>query len=674
MNSLGPVPPPPAPPGSPPPRPPAIPVAPQTESTGQQSTGTNSGGTQTTPPPPATVPAAVPQPAPAVSVPASLAGVLAGTTIPAEVVTARPDGQIVVQTPNGTAVAQMPNPPPAGSTLTLQIVSATAADVRAMVVAVDDTVVDPPVPLRLTVTGVTAPPAPVDAAAARPTATAPLPAPAPAPLPDLGTVMPARIVAPPAQPLPSAPAGGLPGLPQVMALAGQPLLARIVTLTPPPQFTALATSATVPNTAAPISSATTAATGAPVATPNAMPLPASALPPAVAAPATPAAAFSAAPSSNAPPAAPGSTLNPATALPGAPPTAPTASVMATPRAGTPAFTPATPLDAGVRPAALAATPAASPAAPTPAPTAPALPTSQGLIAAVTLNGFVMASTPNQAVIATPAGTLVVETRGTLPPGTQMTLAVEPAAAAAGGELPDIDAPSTATPTTPRAALLELADGWPALRHALHAAETLNPAAVAAFMNQRLPGLNGRTAANILFFLTALRRGDVGGWLGPELTQTLDRSRERGRLTRLQAEFTQLSQLADAPAGGEWRVLPFPLFDGGTIDPVFLFYRGKRKGKDGAPRDDLRFLVDVKLSQLGALQLDGLVRSKRFDLVIRSHAPMTPAMREDIGRIFTEALGATGMTGDVVFQTVAPFPVSPFAEMMGEGGHGTGTNA
>jgi hypothetical protein len=291
---------------------------------------------------------------------------------------------------------------------------------------------------------------------------------------------------------------------------------------------------------------------------------------------------------------------------------------------------------------------------------------QGLIAAITLNGFVMASTPNQAVIATPAGTLLVETRGALPPGTQVSLAVEPSLAALAPQ--DADARTSTTPTTPRAALLELADGWPALRHALGAAEMLNPAAAQAFMNQRLPGLNGRAAANIIFFLTALRLGDAGNWLGPELTQTLDRSRERVRLTRLQAEFAQLSQLVDSPAGGDWRVLPFPLYDGQTIDPLFLYYRGKRKGRKGAPQDDLRFLVDVRLSQLGALQFDGLVRGKRFDLVLRSHAPMATAMREDIDRIFSEALGATGMAGDIVFQTVAPFPVSPFAEMMGEQGH------
>ncbi len=295
------------------------------------------------------------------------------------------------------------------------------------------------------------------------------------------------------------------------------------------------------------------------------------------------------------------------------------------------------------------------------------------MAAVTLNGFVMASTPSQAVIATPAGTLVVETRGTLPPGSQITRAVEPAPLVPGAAI-GIDAPASTAPTNPRAALLELAEGWPALRHALHAAETLNPAAATAFMNQRLPGLNGRAAANIIFFLTALRRGDVAGWLGPELAKTIEGSRERGRLTRLQAEFTQLAQLADQPAGGEWRVLPFPLYDGQVIDPVFLFYRGRRKGRNGAPKDDLRFLVDVRLSQLGALQFDGLVRDKRFDLVIRSHAPMDGAMREDIGRIFSEALGATGMTGEVVFQTVAPFPVSPFAEVMAERGHPDATNA
>ena len=46
---------------------------------------------------------------------------------------------------------------------------------------------------------------------------------------------------------------------------------------------------------------------------------------------------------------------------------------------------------------------------------------------------------------------------------------------------------------------------------------------------------------------------------------------------------------------------------------------------------------MELSQLGRMQLDGLVRggNKRLDLIVRSATPLPGHMRDDIRRIFSE---------------------------------------
>ena len=65
---------------------------------------------------------------------------------------------------------------------------------------------------------------------------------------------------------------------------------------------------------------------------------------------------------------------------------------------------------------------------------------------------------------------------------------------------------------------------------------------------------------------------------------------------------------------------------------------------------------------GPFQFDGLVREKRFDLMVRSHVALSPKMRADIGTLFQEALELGDYKGNLVFQKVKEFPVSPLDEI------------
>jgi hypothetical protein len=71
---------------------------------------------------------------------------------------------------------------------------------------------------------------------------------------------------------------------------------------------------------------------------------------------------------------------------------------------------------------------------------------------------------------------------------------------------------------------------------------------------------------------------------------------------------------------------------------------------------------VNFAALGAFQLDGLIRGKRFDLMIRSRSRLSRNQRQDIINIFENALEVGGATGALEFRTVEVFPVSPLDEL------------
>ena len=151
----------------------------------------------------------------------------------------------------------------------------------------------------------------------------------------------------------------------------------------------------------------------------------------------------------------------------------------------------------------------------------------------------------------------------------------------------------------------------------------------------------RLSSAILFFLQALKGGALDGWLGGQAIEGLERLGRGDLASRLMREFTQLSRLSEA-SSGEWRFFPIPLYDGSELHQLRLFIRGRdpRNGGPAGSGDDdkaTRFVVDLEHSRLGPLQLDGLVRERRFDLVMRSRKPLSEAMQRDIIGIYDEAI-------------------------------------
>jgi len=322
--------------------------------------------------------------------------------------------------------------------------------------------------------------------------------------------------------------------------------------------------------------------------------------------------------------------------------------------------------AGVAPTGGGQAEAGSAAPPTGSPGQAAPPPAAG---SIRLEGLVTGHTPSgQPQVQTLAGLLTLQIGSQLPAGTRLAL-----------DLPKQQLAALTAQTLPQGlpeaagGPLSLAYAWPALQLALDGLETLDAAEARALLSPQgpatpLPQPGARLSSAMLFFINALAGGNPGAWLGDLLGgqagKRLERAGQSELLNRLRGDLGGMSRLAEA--GGEsWRLLPIPLYNNGQVQQMRMFLRrrrdgSKQRGKDG---EATRFVLEVTLSKLGDLQLDGLVRPKRFDLILRSRQSLPLAMRQDISEIFESANGATGFEGSITFQDSPdwqPMPISATA--------------
>lgn len=287
--------------------------------------------------------------------------------------------------------------------------------------------------------------------------------------------------------------------------------------------------------------------------------------------------------------------------------------------------------------------------------APVQPQTTGVVAGTSAQG--------RPLLQTPVGLLAIQVRAPLPIGAQFTIEL----------LSPHQSPLT---IGARPEPIPLTQTWPYLEEALQLlpenaapATTAGGTASAAAPGQ-IPRPGPNLTSSVLFFLSALSGGNAGTWLQGLLTSRGRESIEgQGRgdlLTRLMQDFTQLGRLTDV-AGPDWRFVPIPLYDGNQLHQLRLFLRQHRKPPDDE-RDDraeaTRFIVEVRLSQLGDLQLDGLIKQKRFDLMLRTRQALPPSMRQRITEIFGSANSAAGYLGNVGFQASedwVPMPLANDAE-------------
>lgn len=280
-----------------------------------------------------------------------------------------------------------------------------------------------------------------------------------------------------------------------------------------------------------------------------------------------------------------------------------------------------------------------------APEAPDAPLPRGEeTAAPQVRGTVAGATPQgQPIVATRQGMLVLTTQGTLPAGTRIV-----------AELRD---PAQALPAAPHEAEPAGAKDWPALRQVMTAIATADPELAHTLTHTILPQPSPKLSTALTFLMSALGSGDARSWLGDEAVATLERTGQTALLRLMDDEFRGAQRQAAEPAQGEWRLYTVPMFVEQTLHPVHIHVRGieadeRRDGGAGSDGRGSRFLIDLELSRFGPLQLDGLVRPRRFDLILRTHVPLPGELRAELTGVFADSVSTVGYAGALSFQTGA----------------------
>ncbi len=311
--------------------------------------------------------------------------------------------------------------------------------------------------------------------------------------------------------------------------------------------------------------------------------------------------------------------------------------------------------------------------PPPVPTPPA---AQPAPPQAVITGVVTRATPaSPPVITTDFGQIQLNIRANLPAGTRVTLEVTaqlpPQPGAAPPPLPLAMLPLSGPPSLGLAAGGTTV-GWPNLSEALAQLQRADPAAAAEFA-AAIPDGGPRTTVAAVAFAQAMRTGDSRSWPGDTNLRALERIGPRGAhlAAQISEEVSALSHQAAQNTGTEWRALPVPWNADGRIDRITLISRregdaddtGGKKGGGG-----LRFLINLDLSRLGPLQLDGMLRkeTRGFDLMIRTKQPLSDALRLELTGVFAESTAAMGLKGGLSFQVARKF-----ADPLGDTGFRSG---
>ncbi len=213
-------------------------------------------------------------------------------------------------------------------------------------------------------------------------------------------------------------------------------------------------------------------------------------------------------------------------------------------------------------------------------------------------------------------------------------------------------PAVSPAATP--ASLDLLPGpeWPVLEELATTFAQTAPQALQAFAHiAPNPSLPAQLPAAALLFLVAVRSGDPELWLGNK-AEILRRADKTELLTRLAGDMNTVNKFSSDPAIQDWKAFPMPLYYDGQFQKAMLWFRQDGGRQDLQKADGARttrFIFDLNLTRMGAVQLDGLAKTDRIDLIVRTQKFISPEMRQAMRRKYMHVLDQANFTGDLSFQ-------------------------
>lgn len=198
--------------------------------------------------------------------------------------------------------------------------------------------------------------------------------------------------------------------------------------------------------------------------------------------------------------------------------------------------------------------------------------------------------------------------------------------------------------------------WPALQQALQTLQPAGPQAAAAqSLRNTLPTPTPQLAPAALFFLAALRSGSISNWLGANTLQALQQVGQKQLAASLSSDFDKLAAQSKDMLPGDWRSVSIPIRYDEQISQMQFYVRQQhdqeRQGNDqtsGKPAT--RFILNLSLSRMGPVQLDGFIQKKNFDIILRTEDRLPLDMRQELMKRFAQGLDQVQMQGGISFQT------------------------
>lgn len=228
----------------------------------------------------------------------------------------------------------------------------------------------------------------------------------------------------------------------------------------------------------------------------------------------------------------------------------------------------------------------------------------------------------------------------------------------------------------------------ALQELISLLQNMQVPMAAQAMQRIVPHAGANFTSSLFLFISVIRKGDVQSWLGKEVVEQLENLGKQDLLQRLTSDIGTLRQLfGDTPAAQQaapqaaqntnWQPVFFPVMVGRDLHEAQLYMKQNSEKEKKGGGSGTRFVVELDLSALGPMQMDGLVKLREnrtyFDLVIRTLRALPDAVHSDIYQIFDTAQKVTGMAGSLTFRHVPEFPINPLEELrVGESGGDDGS--
>jgi hypothetical protein len=252
-------------------------------------------------------------------------------------------------------------------------------------------------------------------------------------------------------------------------------------------------------------------------------------------------------------------------------------------------------------------------------------------------------TDGQLIVKSGDTTLFVKVAFTSPVGTNLVLTVEPA---------------KAPPLLPLPAQSPL--NLQTLPQIVNALTQIDPQTLQQLVATRIPQPNDSLAGTLLLLLGAFKPGNARNWLGDEISDKLIRGGAQGLLDNLSRELSDAGQSTQDAIVGQWKAFPIPLYSQQQFQALTLYVHnesGEQSSSETAKtraNNKVRFLIDMRLTKLGALQIDGFVQSKKLDMILRSENFLPDGLHNALRSSYAKALGAVGFGGTLNFQVGQQF--------------------